>query len=134
MTEIVWDMNEIVWDAIPGEIDQDHERLDVPAVTLLFHRTGHMSYTEVTWMHGYPGTGMITITTMPLTHEGRDIAGVVVTQPVGWRDMADAEAFRAKVYRFATAYENQGWVRKNIAVPAGDPWDVPSVLDRPPTF
>ena len=106
---------DIVWGEFADSVDADHERLDTPAVVALMHRQ-LADYTEVMWARGYPGAKMITITVLPVLHGEHDIPGVVQVLPVGWRDLASAETFKARFYRALASYESRGWVRKDASV------------------
>lgn len=103
-------------ESIFTEIDADHERVDTPAETALLHRT-FPTYTEVLWASGYPRMKTIVITCPVVRlNETTTMPGVVRQIPVGWRDMASAEAFREKFQRTLAYYIEQGWVPKDVTV------------------
>lgn len=85
----------------------------VPALTVLFHRT-FPTYTETMWVHGYPAIRSITITHLAVG----DLPGCVRTIPVGWRDMASADTFRARFEQIVQLYAGEGWKRKDHVVKA----------------
>jgi hypothetical protein len=103
--------------AIWAEFAQDHKSQDVPTLTALFTRT-FPTYTETMWVHGYVGARVIVVShpgiAMPGDH--RPMPGLIRSIPVGWRDMASAEAFRAKFeLTVRSLADTGGWVRKSHA-------------------
>lgn len=92
-------------------LDTEHEIVDTPALTALMHRTsGGFGLTEVMWVHGYPRIRSIIVTVMPLhSAEGWEMPGVVRELPVGFRDMASAEAFAAAFDKVIESYQAYDW-------------------------
>lgn len=86
----------------------EHREQNAPAETVLLHRA-HETYTESMWVQGYPALRMIVITHPRVGN----LPGIVRTLPVGWRDMASAEAFRARFFATVEQYSGFGWVRKD---------------------
>lgn len=88
----------------------DTEAVILPAFTALLIRKGMV--VETLWVHGYPGVRQVLVT-MPRT---RELPGLVRELPVGWRDMRDAEAFRAFCERIVHSYLSLGWERREAGV------------------
>lgn len=118
------------WDEVEDEVAvnelvKDHRKLDVPALVALFTR-GFPTYTERMWVHGYINAGCIVVSYLSVqTSEGRRIPGLIRSIPVGWRDLASAEAFRSRfeltVHRLADP--EHGWRRREHDVHITAPWD-----------
>lgn len=100
---------------VPGfdvVIEIDHQLDDTPAVTIQLcrHTAG---YGERMTISGYPRISAVFVTcpaAWSVINQAH-MPGVVRELPVGWRDMADDETFRACVERAAESYELHGWVR-----------------------
>lgn len=90
----------------------EHRQQDQPTHTVLMHRT-FPTYTEAMWINAYGAVRLIVVTCLPaLTVDGRTLRGVVREIPVGYRDMATAEAFRARFEKVVDCYLGMGWQRK----------------------
>lgn len=102
-------MGEIVWDGFDEQVDEDHERLDQPSVTVTLTRTFQV-YTEEMTARGYPGARMIVLSFPPVTWpDGAESPGVIRELPVGWRDMAGEDTFLARFHQVLDSYRGQGW-------------------------
>jgi hypothetical protein len=100
-------MADLIW-----EIEHDHQVRDTPTHTALFTRT-YPTYTETMWVHAYANAKLVVIS-YPASQMSRRVApGVIRTIPVGWRDMASAETFRARFERTIESLASGGWVRKS---------------------
>lgn len=101
-------------------LHDDAEDVGTPTETVLMHRALTANCTDVLWIHGYPAVRWIVVTVMPArVNEHTTVSGVVREIPVGFRDMASPETFRAAVMRIVASYAEQGWVRKDPTVHSG---------------
>lgn len=110
---------EIIWDQVGHELDEDHDRLDQPAETVLMQRT-FPTYREIMWIRGYPGAKTIVIT-IPDIRLSADttMPGVIRDIPVGWRDLASPETFRARFEAVVASYVAEEWQVKVAITGAG---------------
>jgi hypothetical protein len=70
------------------------------------------TYTETMLIQGFPAAKLITVTHPPVPSAG--LAGCVRDLPVGWRDMASAETFRARFDQVVGSFATQGWRRAEV--------------------
>lgn len=106
---------------LAGELmEMEHLTQDVPAVTALLHRA-FPTYREVMWIRGYPNAKTIVIT-VPAIQLAADttMPGVIRNVPVGWRDLASAETFRARFEAVVASYVAQEWQVKAAITGTGD--------------
>jgi hypothetical protein len=98
----------------------EHLTQDVPTETTLLHRT-FPTYREIMWIRGYPRAKAIVIT-VPAIRLAADttMPGVIRNIPVGWRDLASAETFRARFDAVVTSYVAQEWQVKDASVGTGE--------------
>jgi hypothetical protein len=116
------------------EIDSDHRIGDTPSDTALLHRKAG-GYREVMWINGYPAVRYIIVTTPEVViAPGVTMPGVVREIPIGYRDVATRDAFKARFEKVVGSYLAMGWERKTTAVYSGDPWDFEDPTDRPCSF
>jgi hypothetical protein len=102
-------MNEVIWDGFDEQVDEDHQRLDQPGIMATLRRT-FPTYTEIMEARGYPGAKMIVLTFPPVVLAADStMPGVIRELPLGWRDMASAETFRARFDRTLDGYRAEGW-------------------------
>jgi hypothetical protein len=98
------------------ELDDDHRTQDVPTHTALFTRT-FPTYTETMWVHAYANARVIVVSYPGVAIPGdRPMPSLIRTIPVGWRDMASAQTFRAKFeLTVRSLADTGGWARKSHA-------------------
>lgn len=84
----------------------EHLIKHVPAHVALFVRT-FPTYTETMLIQGFPAAKLITVSHPAVA----DIPGCVRELPVGWRDMATAETFRARFEQVVGVHADFGWRR-----------------------
>lgn len=93
-------------------MEREHLKRDVPSESVLLKRHLSSGYHEHLWIQGYPNLRMI-VHTWPrvVMGSGQTLPGCVRELPVGWRDMATAETFSAKLHGYVAQYEREGWRR-----------------------
>lgn len=102
-------MSEIVWDEFDEQVDEDHERLDQPSVTVTLTRA-FPTYTEEMTARGYPGAKLIVLSFPPVSVlNGVAAPGVIRELPVGWQDMASDDTFLGRFHQVLNSYREQGW-------------------------
>lgn len=128
------DVEDVVVEDDMNALIKDHRVRNVPTLTVLFTR-GFPTYTETMWVHGYASAKTIVVSYVSVqTTDGKRIPGLIRSIPIGWRDLASADTFRACFEREVESLARDGWVRKPHTVYSADPWDETSVLDEGPTF
>lgn len=99
------------------EVEQGRAREEQAALRVKLVRQ-FPTYRETMWISGYPQVRMISIACPAI--DGDRIPGVVRSIPVGWRDMANAETFRARFEKTVSDYIGAGWWRAtNDDLPTG---------------
>lgn len=90
-------------------LDTEHEIVDAPACSAKMRRTCFGGVEEL-WVNGYPRAQLIVVTVLPAAlRDGGEMVGVVRDIPVGWRQLASPEAFRAMFDSVVRSYEHEAW-------------------------
>lgn len=98
-----WDGSEAVAAQLMME---EHRTQHAPAHTAVFIRT-FPAYTETMVIRGFPNAKLIVVSHPAVA----GLPGCVRELPVGWRDMASAETFRAKFESVVGTFSGNGWRR-----------------------
>jgi hypothetical protein len=98
-----------------GDLDEEHRRQDAPAYAVLLRRK-YATYEEFTWIRVFPAAKTIIVTQPEVTmRPGHTMPGAVRNLPLGWRDLASANALRSRFEQVVSSYVTHGWVRQATA-------------------